>query len=397
MKVILSVFLMLAGSTSIIAQLNITAFPLPTQNFDVKSLSLGTATVSLSDGYGSIFVNPAGIGEDEVLKLSPDFNAFQHPYALDYKSYQLSGTYDVNKSTIGISIQGFRVGGQLVTTYYYENMNYKFRNTELITKFAYARQFENNLKIGAALNYLYSGEAIGTMVSAQKVEPVYAWSMDLGLQHEFSMKYDFGTIKPSSGLALTNFGKGVNYFKGVDYYNSERSSSLPTRLQAGVGFTFISLQKKNGYNFVELRVMQNASKLLVRRESRVNESGTYYVAMNPFKALASSWGSYNYYDGINNKVIEPEQQIWMHSGAEVKFMETVAIRWGLRKAGGFEADMSYQSLGFGLDLFYVVLDYAIVFDNPEYGNFLEGTQWQISGRIPLDGYRPDNILHRLLN
>lgn len=397
MKVILSVFLLVAGSTSIFAQLNITAFPLSTQKFDVKSLSLGTATVSLGDGYGSMFVNPAGMGENGVLQLSPDFNAFQHPYALAYKSYQLSGTYDVNKSRVGISIQGFKTGSQLVTTEYYENTDYKFQNTELITKVAFSHQLKNNIKLGAAVNYLYSGEAIGTMVSAQKVEPVHAWSVDLGMQYEISKKYGFGTIKPSSGLVLTNFGKGVNYFNGVDYYNSERSTSLPTRLQAGVGLTFISSEKKNGYNLVEVRVLQNASKLLVRRESKVNDSGTYHVAMNPFKALVNSWGSYEYYDGLSNRVIEPKQQIWWHSGAEVKFMEAVALRWGLRKTGEFEEEMSYQSLGFGVDLFYVVLDYAIVFDNPEYGNFLEGTQWQISGRIPLDGHRPDNILLKLFN
>ena len=392
MKVIISVLLMLVGSTSVLAQFANTAFPLSTQNFDVKSLSLGTATVSLGDGYGSMFVNPAGIGSDGVMQFSPDFNAFQHPYASAYKSYQLSGTYSSNKSMIGISTQGFRTGGQLKTIQYLENMNYKFRNTELITKVAYSRQLENNLKLGAALNYLYSGEAAGTMISAQKVEPIHAWSLDLGLQYEFSRKFDIGTIKPSTGLALTNFGKGVNYFKGVDYYNPDESYPLPTRLQAGVGLTFISSQKKNGHNFIEVRVLQNASKLMVRRESRVSDTDSYYVAMNPFKALVKSWGSYNYFDGRINRTINPKQQIWWHSGVEVKFVEALAVRWGLRKTGEFEEDMSYQSIGLGIDLFYVVLDYGVVFDNPEYGNFLEGSQWQLTGRIPLDGYQPKTIL-----
>jgi hypothetical protein len=386
MKVILMVFLMLKGSTSVFSQQVITGFSLSSQNVDTKSLSLGSATVSLEDGYGSMFINPAGIGKDGVFQVSPDFNSLRHPYAIAYNNYQLAGTYDLNKSKIGISIQGFRTGGQLKTIYFSERMNYKFRNTEV----AYSYELNSNLKIGASINHLFSGESGGTLISAQNVDPVHSWSFDLGLQYEFSREAEVGMLKPSFGLALTNFGKGVNYYGGSS------TSPLPTRLQAGAGLTFISSQKRNDRNIFEIRVLQNVSNTLAQMERRETNSGFYLEAMNPLKALVKSWGNHDYFDGQNRIKSSLREQISWLSGAEVKFVETFAIRWGLRKAGKYEEDMSYQSLGLGIDLFYVVLDYAFVFDNPEYGDFLEGNHWQLTGRIPLDGSRPDSILKKIL-
>ena len=389
MKVIVSVLLMLAGSTSLFAQLNITAFPMASRTFDVKSLSLGNAVVSLSGQYGDRQINPAGIGVEGVFQFSADYNRFTQPYRLTYDRYSFKGDYTFGNSAVSLSAQLFDSGGQITLLDNNESFQEKFNNEELFLKAGYAHSFNDNLSLGAALNYLYSGEAAGTTISAILVEPVHSWSVDLGMNYQFSRKITTGTIEPSFGMALTNFGKGGDYF-GWDV-----SYPLPTKLQAGFGLAFTSSQKKYNRNVLEVRMMQNASKIMARLERRTSGGDTSFVAMNPFKALVKSWDGLEYFTGQGYKTISAKDQIWWHSGVEVKFLETFSLRWGLEQAGKFEEDLSYQSLGMGIDLFYVNLDYAFVFDNPNNNNFIEGDWWQLTGRIPLDGYRPKTILSEI--
>jgi hypothetical protein len=385
MKVILMVFLMLAGSASVFSQQVSTAFSKASQSFDVKTLSLASATVSLGGDYSDAKINPAGIGTEGILNLSVDVDFFINTVRVEHQQYSLEGDYKFGKSAISFSTQLINSGEQVITTQPLP-YQYKFQNKELFLKAGYAYSINEKLSLGMALNYLYSGEASGTSVSAELVEPVDTWSVDLGVQYQFSRKIEPGILKPSFGLALTNFGNGVNYYGG------KSTSPLPIRLQAGAGFTFISNQKRSDRNIFELRVLQNVSNSLAQMERRETNSSFYLEAMNPFKALVKSWGNYEYFDGQKRVKSSLSEQISWHSGVEVKFVETFAVRWGLRKAGKYEEDRSYQSLGLGIDLFYMVLDYAFVFDKSDYRNFMEGGWWQLTGRIPLDGSRPDSIL-----
>jgi hypothetical protein len=141
-------------------------------------------------------------------------------------------------------------------------------------------------------------------------------------------------------------------------------------------------------------VLQNASKIMARMDRKTSGSDTSFVAMNPFKALMKSWNNLEYFTGLGYTSVSAKDQLWWHSGIEVKFLETFSLRWGLEQAGKFEENLSYQSLGVGIDVFYVVLDYAFVLDNPD-SNFIEGGWWQLTGRIPLDGYRPKTILSEI--
>ncbi len=58
----------------------------------------------------------------------------------------------------------------------------------------------------------------------------------------------------------------------------------------------------------------------------------------------------------------------------------------------------FHTVGVGIDLYYLALDYAYISDNyadDNYGNYFNGSHWQLTGRIPLDGKTPDTILHHL--
>ncbi|SMO89700.1 hypothetical protein SAMN06265219_11492 [Gracilimonas mengyeensis] len=242
-----------------------------------------------------------------------------------------------------------------------------------------------------AINYLYSSQASGTRISTQLVAPNTSVSLDLGANYQFPKIQSSGFIlSPHLGMALTDFGAPSHYA------DPDTKHPLATTLRLGGGANIALNKKVYGWQVVELSVMQNVSKVLARIEVKSNDNGFYRNAMNPFKALVKSWGTYEYYDGPRIKKSNFSEQLWWHSGVELKFLETIALRWGYQKAGKAEEEMSYRALGAGIDLYYLVFDYTHI-KNDEDDNLLVGHHWQITGRIPLDGTRPDTILNMLFD
>lgn len=372
------------------AQLSLSAFPLASRNFDVKSLSLGNATVSLSGDDGNSQINPAGVGVDEVFQLSPDYSFFHQPNRLSYERFSLKGNYKLGQSAFSFSLENIDSGEQSTLMGYPTGFSYKFNNREVFVRAGYSYEFENNLRLGGSLNYLYGGEASGNEFTAIKTDAVNTWSIDLGLQYQFSRKIDDVLIQPNFGVALTNFGKPVSYF-------DENTSPMPTKLQTGLGVVLSSSSQVFQQNLFKVTLLQSASKILSRIEQKGSASNNRWEAMNPFKALVQAWSTYEYFDGQRTSSIKPQQQIWVQTGIDVEVLETFSIRWGYEHAGQAQQVLTYQSLGLGIDLFYVALDYAFVLRNADMMNYLQGHWWQLTGRIPLGRSTPNTLLHQLFN
>ncbi len=391
MKYISAVLLMVLGwNTASFAQLDKAAFPFSYLSTSVKSLSLGNATVSLSGLYGDEQINPAITGEEGVLQVSPSWNNYSWPLKVIWKHRGLNANYRTGNSTFGLSLQRIEAGEQLTLALVNVPFIYKFNNYDMNVRANYSHSFQNGLTVGAGLNYLHSSEASGSSFPGQVIEAADNWSIDFGTNYQFSeISFDRFSLQPHLGAALTDFGPPSHYF------DSDSKQPMPITLRIGGG-TNITLDKQlYGQQVVELKVMQNVSRILARMVEKPTENDVYYDAMNPFKALVKSWGTYEYGD-FREKKADFTEQIWWHSGVEATFLETFNIRWGYQKAGKVEEDLSYRALGAGIDLFYVVFDYTHI-KSTESENLFEGSHWQLTGRIPLDGYKPDCILNYLFD
>lgn len=390
MKTSIALLFVLFGVNSLaLAQMSITGFPITHESFNMKSLALGQATVSLSGKYGDENINPAGIGMEGNLQIRPNWNTYLHPLRLQLQNRGMSTNYSSGNSAIAFSVHRVETGESItsVGTYYSANFNYNTRDLYVIGTYAY--NFQNGLRLGSSLNYMFSSQTTGSAISAQWREAVDTWSIDLGAQYQFSkINLNSGSLKPTLGVALTDIGNPVSYT--VSDYNNP----LPMTLRAGVGIKFMAHKKTFGQHLAQFSILQNVSKVMVRNKLKSSENGVYYEAMNPLQALIQSWDDFDNYNGQKFETFKLIEQIWWHSGVEMKLLETFALRWGYQKAGKAEDDLSYYSLGLGLDLFYVNIDYTFI-DNKEKGNYLEGHHWQLTGRIPLDGNKPDTILHEL--
>ena len=391
MKSLIALLFVLFGVNNLVfAQLPITSFPFTSRNFDVQSLSLGSATVSLPDQNGNTRINPAGIGEKGVLQVSPNWSTLVVPQIDSFREYRMNVNYKFGNSAIAFRVQRMETGEHKPAFFYPTAFGQKFNSNDMFTSLSYSHSLKNNFRIGASLNYLYGGESTGSSISARKTEAVDTWSVDLGFQYEFSKRMDNLTLQPNFGMSLTNFGQPVEYF------DPGTSDPLPTKLQAGVGMKLSSTNEVFDKKQFELTLLQNASKIMARTELKGTDSNLQFSAMNPFKALIRSWDNYIYFDGHNTITATPIEQIWWHSGVEIKWVETLSLRMGYEHAAKREERLSYWSVGAGLDLYYLVFDYAYLSDTyagDDYGDYFSGHHWQLTGRIPLNGNKPDTILN----
>jgi hypothetical protein len=122
-------------------------------------------------------------------------------------------------------------------------------------------------------------------------------------------------VEPSVGLAITNFGGRVSYS------NSGRKDALPTLFRLGTSQKLLLDQE--GTNTLTVNV--EVSKLLVRSDS----SG----AQPPLKALFSSWGSYEYFNGQSTQTVGLGQQLMLGVGGEYWYGGLLALRAGYYREG----------------------------------------------------------------
>ncbi|SMO89671.1 hypothetical protein [Gracilimonas mengyeensis] len=389
MRIIFTFLLMAMGlSATSLAQLNKAAFPFSYLNTNIKSLSLGNATVSLN-GIGNEEINPAVAAQEGVLQIIPIWDLYIGRYRLLFKQRGLSTNYRFSNSTVGLSIHLNKV--RLSTGHAFSAPYlYKVPNDEIYIRSNYSYSFQSGVTLGAGLNYLYSSEAPRSQISTQKIKKTHSFSIDLGAKYQLqNIQVGMFSFEPHMGLALTDFGRPAHYI----YEDSK--FPLPTVLRMG-GAANIELDKRvYGLNLIELTAVQNVSKIMARMKDQPDEYGHRNEAMNPFKALIKSWGTYKYRIRSGMMKHNLSEQLWWHSGVELKLLEALNIRWGYQKAGEAEKSLSYWALGGGIDLYYLVFDYTYLNNKEE--DLLEGHHWQITGRIPLDGTRSDTILNALFN
>lgn len=378
-------------SSTAVAQLRSTAFPFYRQTTNVKSLSLGNATVSLSDTYSDPKINPAGFGMYKTVQLS----WYSEEFYLGWKLSRISGNYRIDNSALAVSIQKYQAG-EMYLIGYPPVVPFRLSDKELYLNAAFSHTFSNSLQAGFAINYASIGSASGTSIRPQKLNASRSIHVDLGIRYQMDNIYTKSLdIAPQFGFSLTNFGEPVEYL-------GKNKDPLPATLRLGAGVKISTNKKLFERPLAEMTILQSASKILARKERVVTSTDTSYQAMGPLESLFNSWGSFEYFNGWRTVNVKPAEQIWFQTGIELGFLETIFIRFGHERADKTVDRISFNAIGAGLDFYYLAVDYGYVqmiddeyINYDPYESFLSKHHWQITGRIPLDGNRPETIIHHL--
>ncbi|RNC79594.1 MAG: hypothetical protein ED557_13800 [Balneola sp.] len=386
MKSLLTVFLLLCLSTFSYGQLGLTAFPFTIHNSNVRSLSLGNATVSLQGIDGDYHVNPAGIGVSNIVQVKGMYERFgrgEHSIGL------MGISYEVGRSSFGLSFRKLTQGGQILLEDRLRRIG-RLAGEEHYISGVYNYRLSQGLRLGVGMNYMNANGSFSQAI-ATRLDKVEGFSFDIGAVYENSFKLNNRHIlRTSFGFSLTDFGAGL------EYHTNRSTDPLPTILKIGTGLAYESNREWKGFNLFDVSLMTNVSKLLSRKELRISGSDTSFVALPPFRQLIESWEAYEFFNGQQNVSVGLKDQLWYHVGIEVTFLSALSLRFGFENAAEIEEDFSYRSFGLGIDLYYINFDYAYLHVIEEgafnRGYYRHGNHWSIRGRIPLNGKSERTLL-----
>jgi hypothetical protein len=381
------------------AQVLYSASPFITQNVNTKSLALANAVVSLDGEYADKHMNPSGMGIPSVLQITGNYSEFGLGDEHSLSFFELN--FKVKRLGVGFSYESYSPGNSLRLIARNENdVIGKIGNKETYVTGVFNYDISNFINVGIAVNYISSTEGFSFQFWREAPESNF-FSYDLGIQGKVnSYKIKGGTIEPTYGISITDFGAPQNYNYSEDREFS-RKDFLPTNIKTGIGVEYRSDQSILDRNLFSVKLLGNLSKFLGRYESVVVEesdrTSVYIKPIAPFKALVQSWDTYQYYDGQSINEAKTIEQISSHIGIEFAFIETIFFRYGNKNAATPEEWLSYNSYGFGIDLFYLSIDYTYLKykDFKPFYSFYPGHHWQITGRIPLNGKGRDTILDQV--
>lgn len=391
MKSVYLVVLLFMVSISLPAQpLSNSAFSVASVNTNVNSLSLGNATVSLRGAYGDHHINPAGIG----MKNTSSFS-FTNNSVVNYgnKHQAFASVIGLEKIFFSFSVTKFKSGESGPHLYFSDQILYsRFNSAELYSNVSLAYSLSSHLRVGLGINHLHATSGTGSLWSIQKTGSLQALSLDAGMQYEneFSANEDL-FITPSFGFSITDFGNGV------DYHRPNYKVPLPTIARSGFGISLKSGQKIFSRNLLRLTLTGDISKALGRKEKVISATDTSYQAMSPFDQLIKTWDDFDFNNGQRLTNYNVWEQLRFHAGIEITILESFMLRWGFQHMPEYEDILTYQSLGIGIDFFYLKFNSNFILgpDENHKFSFIYGKHWQLTGRIPLNGEKPDTILNHI--
>lgn len=386
MKVILMVLLMLSSSTALFAQYRITAVNFILEPESIRSASLGNSLVAFEGYSGAHHLNPASLNHQNIPTLGFIRNEQQvaSQWTITWMSLYAGQTFGA--MDIAVSYRSINSDPPNFNSTQNSEIN------EFLGNVTTSYSFGSGFRAGFGLNYIHSKHPENESINGQPIEPGKSWSADIGVQYQKERPLgENWSMTPMFGTSLTDFGGAVSYS------DDNPGDPLPMKLRLGSGLKVESNKRIRGMSALGVNASLGFSKLMARKELKVTNNNGFadssYVPMKPFKALFSSWDTYTWFDGMGENRATLREQIWTHVGLEFNFLETLSFRFGYQDGGKPNVTYDLTSFGIGLNLGYLQFDYI----QTAYTDRLykEDSKWQLTGRIPLDGHRPNSILHEL--
>ncbi len=361
---------------------------------DPYSQALGEATVALRGYPGAASINPAAIGRPQTIQLGSNWDSgsgglFQTPWipqffenvwvaspAVDVRLRRWAFAYQFKQFTLA-DIEFRDAQNNLL-----DIVDIKDRSHKVIV----AYDLRPNLTLGLGLNLVRT--QFGSLLSINSLtsEVGTTVSLDLGVVYGLTFDVPYLRLKPSLGWSLTDFGRPIRFEGAL------RDDPLTMLMRGGLSPQAEVNEQWLRRPIVTVGLHGGLSKYLVA----VDDDGKPY---GPFAALVKAWKPFEVrINALNDEVAEFKKigaldQLITHAGLELSLLKMVFLRWGHFDEPEYIGDRTYGTFGFGVDLYYVALDYSKARSDD---SFFDGmTFWRLTARVPLAS-SPDNFWPELL-
>ena len=359
---------------------------------DPYSQALGEATVALRGYPGAASLNPATIGRPNTVQVGSNWDTsaggfFQTPWWFD-GFWLTSPAIDVRLRRWAFAYQ-FKQFTLDSPDFRDARNNPLGKVTDRSHKIAAAYDLRPNLTVGLGVN-LISTETGGVLLGSELARSSASGvSFDFGIVYDRTFDVPHVWLKPSVGWSLTDFGKPVR-FEGAT-----RDDPLTMVMRGGLSLQAESKKQRLRRPLITAGLHGGLSRVLVGFDE-----GNVFDPYGPFEALVKTWKSFEVRTNpLNDEPAEFEKvgvldQLSTQAGLEVTLLQIVALRLGNYHTPKYVGDRHYTSYGFGVDLYYVALDYSKV--NIDESLLDEVIYWRLTARVPLTS-SPDNFWPDLLS
>lgn len=295
----------------------------------------GTASPASLFSYG---VNPAHINNPSGIQFFYSNRSFltENFFGVtDLRLFVLGGTYRFEENhTMGVFFKQLDITPQ--DPVFDPNLEPERKQTDRSIEFAYGRQFNQQWAGALLFKLLHSDLGVATANS---------WAVDvgftrLGLFPGFTFRIPSANFYPftlfqngepaggiSIGLALLNAGPHIAYI------DENQADPIPQRLRLGIAYQVIASP------IITLLGKFDFEKELVRYNGA--QADAFY------KAWFTAWKD------------QPFRKAIYHVGVELQLFTVFSLRYGYRHAPfRMEQDKNIQTLGFGINLRYVSLQFG---------------------------------------
>lgn len=353
---------------------NVIQTPVPFLNIapDSRAGAMGDLGVATSPDLNSLHWNPAKYAFlDDNAGVSTTYSPWLKNLAPDIKLLYLTGFKRVDKQqTVAFGLRYFTLGSITFTD---ENNQFisKQNPNEFTLDASYARLFSDRISGGITFRYIVSDLAKGSTVSGQTVKAGTSFAADLSLYYHSPIKFSNNEGEWAFGVNISNIGTKISYT------DVERKDFIPTNLRVGTSF------KVNLDNYNSLMVGVDLNKLLVPTPPiyKVDSTGNFVVDANGNRVIEKGMDPnvsvgqgiiQSFYDAPGG-LEEELKEIMLSIGAEYWYMNQFAIRAGYFNEAAMKGNRKYATVGVGLRLTLITLDFSYLIPRGGRNNPLANT------------------------
>ena len=323
-KSVLSVII-ICGMITVQAQekntVNITTTAVPFLRIspDARSGGIGDAAIALSPDANSVFYNQAKI---PFAKNKTAIGATYTPWLKDVADNMylatLAGFHQLDElQSVSASLRYFNAGDITIADFNGNKLQ-TASPREFAFDLGYSRKLSDKIGIGAALRYISSKLATGS-INGTSYKAGNAVAADLSLFYNGVRENSRGW---TAGLSLSNLGTKIGYTD-----DSNNKDFLPASIGIGAGYTEV-WDEDNKMTFA-----LQADKLLVPKIPETAEDMPAYRE----KSVVSSW-----FSSFDNGAMQ------LAFGAEYSFKEQLFLRIGYNSKSYSYGNWQYVTAGAGV-------------------------------------------------
>lgn len=354
-------------STSNVIQ---TAVPFLTISPDARGGAMGDLGVATKPDINSMYWNPAKYAfMDDGWGISSSYTPWLQNLAPDIRLLYLSGYIKLDKfQTIAGAIRYFSLG-QIIFTIEGQGNQPVVTGSKTPNEFtidgAYSRLFSERFSMGIAFRYIRSDLSSGayTPGAAEPTKAGVTAAVDISAYYKLPLQVNNEAGEIAFGLNISNIGNKISYTE------SAPPEFLPTNLRLGTAYTM----GLDSYN--KLVLSADINKLLVPTppvySTDSNQVKTRIKGLDPNVSVMQGMiqSLYDAPGGISEKM----KEIMISVGTEYWYRDQFAIRGGYFNESAMKGNRKYLTVGFGLKMTLLTLDFSYLVPTAGRSNPLANT------------------------